>query len=99
VDAVVIATPIATHFELAREALLRGKHVIGRKTHLPTVSRLAKELVELAEREGCTLMTGHTFIYSPPVIAVKEPHPGWDIRRHPLHQLISSEFGPLSERR
>lgn len=70
VDAVVIATPIATHFELAREALLRGKHVMVEKP-LAHSSHLAEELVELAERRRCTLMTGHTFIYSPPVNAVK----------------------------
>jgi predicted dehydrogenase len=70
VDGVVIATPIATHFELAREALLRGKHVMVEKP-LAHSSRLAEELVELAERHKCTLMTGHTFIYSPPVNVVK----------------------------
>jgi len=70
VDAVVIATPIATHFGLAREALLRGKHVMVEKP-LAHSSHLAEELVELAERQRCTLMTGHTFIYSPPVNVVK----------------------------
>jgi predicted dehydrogenase len=70
VDAVVIATPIATHFELAREALLHGKHVMVEKP-LAHSSRLAEELVELAEQQRCTLMTGHTFIYSPPVTVVK----------------------------
>jgi predicted dehydrogenase len=71
VDAVVIATPISTHFELAREALLRRKHVMIEKP-LANDSTLGKELVVLAERNNLILMTGHTFIYSPPVIKVKE---------------------------
>jgi len=68
---VVIATPIATHYELARLALLNGKHVMVEKP-LCHNSEMAEELVELADRQGCTLMTGHTFIYSPPVISVRE---------------------------
>lgn len=71
VDAVVIATPISTHFELAKEALTRGKHVLVEKP-LAHNSLLAQELVWLAERGHLTLMTGHTFIYSPPVIKIKE---------------------------
>lgn len=71
VDAVVIATPISTHYGLAREALLRGKHVMVEKP-LAHESRRAEELVRLAERKKLSLMTGHTFIYSPPVIKVKE---------------------------
>jgi predicted dehydrogenase len=71
VDAVVIATPISTHYGLAREALLRGKHVIVEKP-LAHESGRAEELVMLADRKKLILMTGHTFIYSPPVIKVKE---------------------------
>lgn len=70
-DAVLIATPISTHFELAKEALTRGKHVMVEKP-LAHNSALAGELVELADRSGLALMTGHTFIYSSPVMKVKE---------------------------
>jgi predicted dehydrogenase len=71
VDAVVLATPISTHYSLAREALNAGKHVMVEKP-LTHNSSCAEELVSLAERKGFTLMTGHTFIYSPPVVKVKE---------------------------
>jgi predicted dehydrogenase len=71
VDAVVIATPISTHFDLAREALQRGKHVLVEKP-LAHSADLSWELAELAGRQTLALMTGHTFIYSPPVIKVKE---------------------------
>jgi predicted dehydrogenase len=66
VEAVVVATPIHTHFEVARDALLAGKHVLVEK---PLASSLAQavELVELAR--GCqrVLMVGHTFLYNPAV--------------------------------
>lgn len=71
VDAVVIATPICTHYELAREALQAGKHILVEKP-LAHKSSCCEELAGLAERRGLTLMTGHTFIFSPPVIKVKE---------------------------
>jgi len=71
VDAVAIATPISTHYDLAREALSRGKHVFVEKP-LAHSAELARKLVELAKREGRTLMTGHTFLYSAPVVRVKE---------------------------
>ncbi len=71
VDAVVVATPISTHYQIAREALSRGKHVLVEKP-LAHSSTKAEELVAVAKRQGVTLMTGHTFIYSPPVIKVKE---------------------------
>jgi predicted dehydrogenase len=71
IDAVVIATPIASHYEIAREALRRGKHVLVEKP-LADSSEKAEQLVTLAKEVGRTLMTGHTFIYSPPVVKVKE---------------------------
>lgn len=71
VDAVVIATPISTHYELARQALHSGKHVFVEKPLADTGAR-AQALVDLAEITGRRLMTGHTFVYSPPVVKVKE---------------------------
>jgi predicted dehydrogenase len=71
VEAVVIATPISTHFELAKQALLAGKHVLVEKP-LAHTSSCCEQLVSLAERKNLTLMTGHTFIFSPPVRKVKE---------------------------
>jgi predicted dehydrogenase len=71
VDAVCIATPISTHFDLAYEALSRGKHVFVEKPLAHSFAH-AQKLVDLAKRKNLTLMTGHTFLYSPPVIRVKE---------------------------
>lgn len=66
VDAVVIATPVHTHFELAKQALLHGKHVLVEKPLTADVAE-AEELVHLARQQGLVLMVGHTFEYSPAV--------------------------------
>ena len=66
VDGVIIATPVQTHYRLAREALLQGKHVLVEKP-LTTNVMEAQDLVELAKREQRILMVGHTFVYNPAV--------------------------------
>jgi predicted dehydrogenase len=70
VDAVILATPVPTHYPLARRALEAGKHVLVEKP-LADGSELAEELVALAEERGVALLTGHTFLFSPAVIEVK----------------------------
>ena len=66
VEGVIIATPVKTHFQLAKKALLHAKHVFVEK---PLTANLAEaeELVTLAERQRRILMVGHTFEYSPAV--------------------------------
>lgn len=66
VDAVVIATPIRTHYALARAALEHGKQVFVEKP-LTASSAQAEELMALAERLDRVLMVGHTFVYNPAV--------------------------------
>jgi predicted dehydrogenase len=70
IDAVLIATPISTHFDLASRAMKAGKHVFVEKP-LASSSDGAAELVSLARETDRILMCGHTFIYSPAVRAVK----------------------------
>jgi predicted dehydrogenase len=70
-DAVVIATPVATHYPYARRALEAGKHVLVEKPFTASV-REAEELIALAERRGLTLMVDHTFIYTGAVRKIKE---------------------------
>jgi predicted dehydrogenase len=69
IEAVVIATPPATHAPLAKRALAAGKHVLVEKP-LATTLGDGLELAELAKLAGLTLMPGHTFIYSPAVNTV-----------------------------
>lgn len=70
VDAVVISTPVRTHYTLAKQALLAGKHVLVEKPLTDSVAQ-AEELANLAEELGLTLMVGHTFEYSPAVNEVR----------------------------
>lgn len=69
-DAVVIATPVFTHYPLARKALEAGKHVLIEKPMTDTVAH-AEELIQLAERMGLLLMVDHTFLYTPAVQKMK----------------------------
>src|SRR5256886_1583474 len=66
VDAVVIATPVRTHYSLAKDALLHGKHVLVEKPLTANVAQ-AEELVELATKQQRILMVGPTFEYNPAV--------------------------------
>jgi predicted dehydrogenase len=66
----VIATPPATHFRLAKEALLHGLHVFVEKP-LALDSGHAEELVRLAEEHDRVLMVGHVFVFNPAVRALK----------------------------
>jgi predicted dehydrogenase len=71
VDAIAIATPVGSHFDLAREALEAGKHVFVEKPMAGSVAE-AEALIALADDCGLTLMPGHTFLYSPAVNAVRD---------------------------
>jgi predicted dehydrogenase len=69
--AVAIATPVVTHYELAREALRAGKHVFVEKP-LALSAVLGEQLVALAEERGLVLMPGHLLLYHPAVAKLKE---------------------------
>jgi predicted dehydrogenase len=70
IDAVFLATPVFTHFDLAARSLRAGKHTFVEKPLAPS-GELAERLRLLAEEQDLGLMCGHTFIYSPPVRALK----------------------------
>jgi predicted dehydrogenase len=70
VDAVLIATPIATHHGLGAAALEAGKHVFVEKPLAASTAEVLS-LMEIAARDDLVLMPGHTFLYSPPVIMIQ----------------------------
>jgi predicted dehydrogenase len=70
-DAVVVATPPATHFPIALDCLQHDLHVLIEKP-LTLACRHAQELIETADTRGLTLMAGHTFEYNPAVRALKD---------------------------
>ena len=71
IDAVALATPVTTHFRMARQALLHNKHVLVEKP-LTRSSSEAQELISLAQQRQRVLMVGHTFEYNPAVDYLKE---------------------------
>jgi predicted dehydrogenase len=70
-DAVVVATPAGTHYDIALKCLKAGKHTLVEKP-LAMSSAQCDELIQAAEEKNLKLMVGHTFLYSPPVIKLKE---------------------------
>lgn len=71
IDAVVIATPVFTHFPLAKKALLNDKHVLIEKPMTSSVEE-AEELIALAKAKGLLLMVDHTFLYTGAVEKMKQ---------------------------
>jgi len=71
IDAVVIATPVYTHYELALKSLQNDKHVLVEKP-MASTSVQAKELIELADKKGKILMVDHTFLYTGAVQKMKK---------------------------
>src|SRR5215218_2594404 len=71
IDAVAIATPVFSHFDLAMQALKAGKHVFVEKP-FTTTSEQALRLIEEAETRHLTLMVDHTFLYTSAVRKIKD---------------------------
>ncbi len=71
IDAIVVATPVSSHYELALSALKAGKHVLVEKP-LAASSALGEKLIEEAERRKLVLMVDHTFVYTGAVRKIRE---------------------------
>jgi len=71
VDAIAIATPVFTHYELVRKALERKKHVLVEKPMCATVKE-AQSLINIARKNNKLLMVDHTFLYTSSVRKIKE---------------------------
>lgn len=71
IDVVAIATPVFSHFELAKKSLLAGKHTWVEKP-LTSTSEQAEELINLAKENGLILNVDHTYIYTSAVQKIKE---------------------------
>jgi predicted dehydrogenase len=71
IDAVAVVTPAWTHFDLAKAALLNGKHVFIEKP-VTSTSQQAEELIELADRKNLRIMVDHTFLFCGAVRKIRE---------------------------
>lgn len=94
VDAVVIATPTRSHFELARAALEHGKHVLVEK---PLTDALAtsRELCQLAAGSDRVLMVGHVFVYNAAARRVKELIVAGELGRIYYVSMVRTNLGPI----
>src|SRR3972149_6106059 len=70
VQAVIIATPPSTHFDIAQFALSRGKHVLVEKP-MTTKAAYAEKLITLARQHRLSLVVDHTYVYAPPIQKVQ----------------------------
>ena len=77
-EAVVVATPVVTHYELAKRALEAGKHVFVEKPPAMRSDEM-EELCEVAEERGLVLMPGHLLLYHPAVKTLKDLIDGGDL--------------------
>jgi len=71
IDAVAIATPVSTHYELALRALQEGKHVLVEKP-LASNTDQVQRLMDVARKRNCVLMVDHTFVYTGAVRKIRE---------------------------
>ena len=71
IDLVAVITPVKSHYELAKKALLNGKHIFVEKPFTAN-SEQAKELIDIAERKGLIIMVDHTFLFTSSVRKMKE---------------------------
>jgi len=70
VDAIIISTPVATHYDLAMKALSNGKHILVEKPLARSVQEV-EQMNEAAKRSSCLVMVGHTFLFNTAVRYVK----------------------------
>jgi predicted dehydrogenase len=94
IDALVIATPISTHYELAKEALLRGKHVLIEKPMTVTVAQ-ANELLRIAELNQKVLMVDHTFIYTGAIQKIKRIIDSGELGKFYFYDSVRVNLGLL----
>jgi predicted dehydrogenase len=94
VDAVIIAAPATTHFSIAQQCLLMGKHVLVEKP-LTTSTCDAEVLIETAERQKLVLMVGHTFLYNSGVRKVKELVSSKDFGKMYYLHATRTNMGPI----
>jgi predicted dehydrogenase len=71
VQAILVATPADTHYDIVRQCLLADKHVLVEKPFTARSSE-SDEIIEIALERGLTVMPGHIFLYAPPVVAISE---------------------------
>jgi len=92
VDAVIISTPVSTHYDLASKAFKAGKHVLVEKPMTCSVEE-GEKLLEEAARVKKTLMVDHTFIYTPAVVKIRDMVAKGDLGRLLYYDSVRVNLG------
>jgi len=92
VDAVAIVTPVFRHHEIAKEALLAGKHVFVEKPFTST-SAQARELIDLASQKGLKIMVDHTFLFTGAVKKIREVIKAGELGRLLFYDSVRVNLG------
>jgi predicted dehydrogenase len=92
VDAVAIVTPVFTHFDLAKEALLAGKHIFVEKPFTST-SAQARELIDLAAKKNLKIMVDHTFLFTGAVKKIKQVIDSGELGRLLFYDSVRVNLG------
>ncbi|MEE9296640.1 MAG: Gfo/Idh/MocA family oxidoreductase [Phycisphaerae bacterium] len=96
VDLVVVATPVESHFSLARQAIEQGKHVLVEKP-FTKLAEQAEELIDLAQRRGVILAVDHTFLFTLAVEKMKALIDGGTIGRINYLDSVRINLGLIQE--
>jgi predicted dehydrogenase len=96
IDALILATPTVTHYDLARMALQNKKHLLVEKP-LTIHSQEAFELARVADQNACLLMVGHTFLYNPAVQALREMIQRGDLGQIRYFSTVRTNLGPIRQ--
>ncbi len=96
VDAVVVATPAATHFELSSRCLAAGKHVLVEKPVTTSIADAAN-LIRQAEKAQLVLMVGHTFMYNLGILKIKELMNGPEFGQIYYLHATRTNMGPVRD--
>jgi predicted dehydrogenase len=94
IDAVVVATPVSTHYEVVRESILADKHVLCEKPLCTSVGQ-AEELVELAQAKGHCLMVGHVFLFNSGIAKLKELIDAGELGKLQYLAASRTNLGPI----
>jgi len=96
VDAVSIAVPTDMHYEVAKDCLLAGKHVLVEKP-ITLNSEEAKELIKISERENLILASGYIYRFNPAVLKLKERMSEFGIIHNITMRYIHSHKPPRKD--
>ncbi len=94
VDAIVVATPTSTHYEIAKAAIEAGKHVLVEKPLTDSVETCT-ELCELARKANRVLMVGHVFVFNSASRRVKQCIEAGDLGRIYYISMVRTNLGPI----